>query len=367
MNTEDMAKQIQHDYIKQRYQDVLELSTGKEEKTILARDSKNGRMVIKKYLPHIQGRVYGKLIDQRHPNIVPVYEIAYGEEQCIVVLEYVSGITLKELLKEKERLPENMAVSITCQILHGLEHIHRLGIVHRDIHPGNILISSDNVVKIIDFGIARSRKENQSTDTSILGTVGFAAPEQFGFAQTDGRSDIYSVGVLLNVMLTGRFPTIAVAEGIVGEIVKKAIRISPDERYLNVQNFRESLNSSGYTRNIISADGVKRNSQRMPGFRTGKRWKQITAVIGYTFMVLFPLVLVPDAYKKASWGGGLFECFVMFITIWFPFIIISNWGDWDRKVKPFCKWEKDIMIAIRIVVAFLLIYWGLELDSLIRG
>ncbi|MCM1256313.1 MAG: protein kinase [Roseburia sp.] len=97
-----------------------------------------------------------------------------------------------------QRLPETESLDVAGQILEGLDVIHRLKLVHRDINPQNIVISSDGVVKIIDFGIGRMYKELQGRDTEFLGTAGYAAPEQFGFSQSDARTDIYSVGVILN-------------------------------------------------------------------------------------------------------------------------------------------------------------------------
>ena len=166
-NMSDMiseVKKVQYTYILNEYQDILILSESAEEKTILARGTSDGRLVTKKIMARAQGTIYERLMQQRHPNIVPVMAMAYAEEQCVVILEYISGMTLRELLQEQGRVPEQMAVSIMLQLLQGVEFIQRLGIIHRDIHPGNILISSDNVVKVIDFGIARSRKQNQSAD-----------------------------------------------------------------------------------------------------------------------------------------------------------------------------------------------------------
>lgn len=367
--TKDMSdmkvevQKAQYTYIMNEYQDILILSESAEEKTILARKISNGRLVTKKIMPRAQGTIYERLMQQRHPNIVPVMAVAYYGEQCIVILEYISGMTLRELLQERESLPEHVAVSIVLQLLQGIEFIQRLGIIHRDIHPGNILISSDNVVKLIDFGIARSRKENQSTDTSILGTVGFAAPEQFGFAQTDVRTDIYSVGVLFNVMLTGKFPTVVMASGKSGETIRKAIQISPNERFQNVEEMRRAIN------NVSSSKTEETNINyfKPPGFRTGKRWKKVIALFGYFWMILFTVVLFFDAIAKASFLGGILEIIAMLLVFWLPLLVAANWGNWSRKLWPFSKWDSDVMIVIRVIVPVILVYAGMELDTFIRA
>ena len=115
------------------------------------------------------------------------------------------------------------------QICKGLKCLHKLNIIHRDISQGNIILKDDGTIKIIDFGISRIKKENKSSNTSILGTAGFAALEQFGFRQTDERADIFSIGVLMNLMLTGELPGIKIydkSEG-VRRIILKCIEIGP--------------------------------------------------------------------------------------------------------------------------------------------
>ena len=116
----------------------------------------------------------------------------------MVTEEYISGETLDEKLHRQGVMPPELVKYYIRQLLEALEQIHAQGIVHRDISPKNVLISTDGVVKLLDFDIARRRKQNQNADTTILGTVGFASPEQYGFLQTDATADIYALGVLMN-------------------------------------------------------------------------------------------------------------------------------------------------------------------------
>ena len=128
---------------------------------------------------------------------------------------------------------------VILQVCEALLCIHEEGIVHRDIKPENIIITNDGVVKLIDYDIARIDDSAKSSDTTILGTTGYAAPEQYGIAKTDARSDIYSIGILINVMLTGEHPSKKMCSGKWQKIVNKCTRINPDERY---QNIRELMN-----------------------------------------------------------------------------------------------------------------------------
>ena len=116
------------------------------------------------------------------------------------------------------------------------------GIVHRDIKPDNIIICDDNNVKIIDFDISKIYKSNQRSDTQTLGTVGFAAPEQFGMQQSDARTDLYSLAVLLNVLLTGEHPSVKMCENKkLLKIIKKSLSINPSDRYSSAEEMFKAL------------------------------------------------------------------------------------------------------------------------------
>ncbi len=115
-----------------------------------------------------------------------------------------------------------------------------MGAVHRDIKPENIILRGRDAV-LIDFDAARIHKPTSETDTQVLGTVGFAAPEQYGISQSDLRADIYSLGVLINVMLTGEHPSRCMASGRMGRIVERCTRVNPAKRYQNVHRLMEAF------------------------------------------------------------------------------------------------------------------------------
>lgn len=143
-----------------------------------------------------------------HPNIVKVYDVSFGESLQYLVMEYVEGITLKEYIERQGRLETREAVHFVVQILRALQHAHDKGIVHRDIKPQNIMLLPNATIKVADFGIARfSRAESRNiNETSAIGSVHYISPEQARGEYTDGRADIYSVGVVLYEMLTGQLP-----------------------------------------------------------------------------------------------------------------------------------------------------------------
>ena len=154
--------------------------------------------------------------------------------------EYIDGITVGEAL-ESGTFNYDGAKKIIIDICDALEVLHTNGFVHRDIKPENIIISNNGTVKLIDFNASRINKPIASKDTTVLGTIGYAAPEQFGISQTDARADIYSLGILLNVLLTGHHPSDKIVNGLAKSIVLKCTQIDPNKRYQTVKQLRQAL------------------------------------------------------------------------------------------------------------------------------
>lgn len=181
----------------------IEISSFNESTSLVQKDK---RIYVKKKVPKCLTYIYKILAENRHKNISDIAEIFEYDDISVVIEEYINGKTLADILSEKSTTGERETKNIIGQICDGLLFLHRHNIIHRDINPNNIMITKDGMVKIIDFDISRSVKKESSKDTVVLGTVGYAAPEQFGFSQSDVRTDIYAVGVLANVMLTGKMP-----------------------------------------------------------------------------------------------------------------------------------------------------------------
>lgn len=190
-----------------------------------------------------------------HPNIVKIFDVSFGERVQFIVMEYVNGITLKEYIEQQGVVGWKEAVHFTVQILRALQHAHDNGIVHRDIKPQNVMLLQDGTVKVMDFGIARFARDNGRTvSEKAIGSVHYISPEQARGEVTDERTDLYSVGVMMFEMLTGKLPfdgesPVAIAvkqmqaeapalrslndqipEGL-EEIVVRAMKKDPDLRY----------------------------------------------------------------------------------------------------------------------------------------
>lgn len=142
-----------------------------------------------------------------HANIVKVYDVSFGDMIQYIVMEYIDGITLKEYIDQQGIIEWKDALHLTIQILKALQHAHECGIVHRDIKPQNIMLLQDGTIKVTDFGIARfSDKATRTMTEQAIGSVHYIAPEQARGDVTDGKTDIYSIGVMLYEMLTGKLP-----------------------------------------------------------------------------------------------------------------------------------------------------------------
>lgn len=204
----------------------------------VVRHKKSGtRYVFRRYSG--SGEVYRRLLPVLCPHLPQIMEAAEQDGQTAVLEEYVQGDTLAELLTGAT-LTEREARQVTMQLCQALHMLHSMGAVHRDVKPENVILRGSDAV-LIDFDAARIYKVASESDTQVLGTTGFAAPEQYGIFQSDERADIFSLGVLLNIMLTGKHPSREMAAGKMGRIVRKCTMTAPEQRYQSARALMEVL------------------------------------------------------------------------------------------------------------------------------
>ena len=204
----------------------------------VVRHKKSGtRYVFRRYSG--SGEVYRRLLPVLCPHLPQIMEAAEQDGQTAVLEEYVQGDTLAELLMGA-RLTEREARQVTMQLCQALHVLHSMGAVHRDVKPENVILRGSDAV-LIDFDAARIYKVASESDTQVLGTTGFAAPEQYGIFQSDERADIFSLGVLLNIMLPGKHPSREMAAGKMGRIVRKCTLTAPEQRYQSARALMEVL------------------------------------------------------------------------------------------------------------------------------
>lgn len=183
--------------------------------------------------------VYQKLLSYSCQYLPRTLEVAERGSENLVLEEFVEGDTLDFLLRDTLFSPGETR-KIVAQVCQALWILHSMDAVHRDIKPENIILRGADAI-LIDFDAARLYKPEHEADTQILGTTGFAAPEQYGLSQTDIRTDIYAMGVLINVMLTGEHPSKRLAEGRMGRVVERCTRVNPAKRYKNALRLMGAL------------------------------------------------------------------------------------------------------------------------------
>ena len=260
-------------FIADRYEVMSKIGAGGMSDVYKAKDHVLGRFVAIKVLKpefsedvgfvskfHTEAQSAAGL---EHPNIVNIYDVGSEDGLHYIVMEYIEGITLKTYIEKKGRLTFKEAVSIAIQVGRGIEAAHNKNIVHRDIKPQNIMISTEGKVKVMDFGIARAATSN-TIHSDVMGSVHYSSPEQARNGFIDGKSDIYSLGIVMYEMVTGRVPfdgdtTVSIAIQHLQEemvppsayapdlpislekIILKCTQKSPSRRYQNIGDLIQDL------------------------------------------------------------------------------------------------------------------------------
>lgn len=214
------------------YKDIETLDNAGRVKLVLHTGEK--KVYVKKIVDRASGEIYRRLksngMDKGY--FPAVKEITETENVFVVIEEYISGETLCEKVEKNGPVDKDTAKRYICEVLTAVGMLHKMGIVHRDITENNVMTDNDDNIKIIDFNISRNADANKKKDTQIMGTQGYAAPEQFGFFRSDERTDIYSIGVLYNFLLTGSTDlNIHRDDKKADKVIKKCTEFSPVGRY----------------------------------------------------------------------------------------------------------------------------------------
>ena len=372
-----------------------ELTVLDEKKNIvLVQDIRNSELCVKKTLDIYSHDVYEQLASVRIEGVPAVKECVADDGKLIVVEEYVQGRSLKQVLDEQGLLNAEQAYEIAVQLVDILVRLHQLepAIVHRDIKPSNIIIEKNGHVNLIDFNAARHVNADKNEDTRMLGTVYFAAPEQFGFGQSDERTDIYGLGATINYIMTGDKPGAGIAECRFSDILKKCLMVDAKDRYqsaaelrgvLDMLNYNAHTQDNGKDRTAFGGDNVAlivrvcenikfvfvnwyRKSQiskgdvnsswrkyLLPGFRSLNIISCIAAVI---VMLTFGLTVSDSKTGTPEAGGKLIiykiAAFIIMLvqTLWF-----GNYLDVRRKL-PGMKKVNAISTILTFVYAFVILF-----------
>jgi len=324
-----------------RYKILKKIGEGGMGEVYLAEDTELGRQVALKFLPthYIQDPEINTRFKREakataalsHPNLITIYDVGEHENKPYIAMEYIQGSSLRDLLI-KEELSINKIIDIASQICEGLTEAHRKGIFHRDIKPDNILIDENGQVKIADFGLAKERGKTKVTKTgSTLGTLDYMSPEQLSSGEVDHRSDIWSVGVVIYEMITGRLPfkgdyDAAVSYSIVNEkveplaryksgiseafqhIIDKALDKEKDTRYQNIADLLTDLKREKKSSVIQKPVFVKKRKHRIPVLAIVALTIFAIIAIFFTGYLLLkePTRYLPAKHRQVTFDGNIY-------------------------------------------------------------
>ncbi|AIS61831.1 serine/threonine-protein kinase [Listeria ivanovii] len=347
-------------FIEQQYKKLDELND-KENPAILTRNISSGELFVRKVLPIGYAPVIEQLKKLSSDYLPKIEVMIPSGKHLIVYEEYINGKNLADLVKKHPTFAPSEVTRLMLMLANALTELHANDIIHRDIKPSNIMISNDGILKLIDFDASRVYEIGKNQDTVNLGTIGYAAPEQYGYSQTDARSDIYSIGILMlellceKNILPGKENTTSLEK-----IAHRAASFDPDKRYQTIEEFRTAVKNDSLGPTFVSElsdfasfENLREEPEQVflpwyrniPGFRTGRTWKMVVAILGYIFL-LFGLFSEPLESSKMTHTENFFSNFVLIVP---AFIIFTNLcGIWKK--LPLLKSTSFVLRAIGIPV-----------------
>ena len=349
----DLDARLQLSY----YETVTEING--EHQITLVRHRENGRFYVKKVLSIYHPDVYRQLMEspiQGLPKIQCLYE---ENNRLTVIEEFISGINLEDLLAEKGAIPLDTVIRYSLELCHILSALHALRppIIHRDIKPENLVLTPDGHIILLDLDASRPGISKEK-DTNLLGTKGYAAPEQYGFGSSDEKTDVYALGILMNTFLWGHFEQRVFPHGPLKRIIDKCTRIDPKKRYRNMNALINALEPLAVPNNFRNFPPSK-SRFLPPGFRSGNFTHALVAIIGYIFIFDYALTL-----RITGVEGGLkvFSRIFTLISFLFLILILCDYCGLKRRIMPLSVSKKlglrilgDIILTVVFPIAFYVI------------
>lgn len=266
------------------YREVADIN--EEHGVTLVQHTETGDFFVKKTLTIYNMDVIRRLRLQSPKDMPKILEAVEHDGKVTLIEEYIHGESLERTITERHRLSEKEAADIVCQLCDIVKQLHDMqpAVIHRDIKPSNILITPDGRVKLLDINAARFATDAPE-DTVLMGTAGYAAPEQFGFSSTSPSADIYAIGVVLNRMLTGNLPKYGMPENRgMRMIVEKCTHLDPKDRYRSTKQLKHAVSGMNEPESRTSdiPDWMK---YLPPGFRNRKPLMHAVSTLLYAFVI----------------------------------------------------------------------------------
>ena len=338
---------------------------------VIVRNIYSGQYMIKRFSEPSSIELMRRLCGIRHRNLMQIYDAEIIGGLCVTLCEYVYGITLANAVTQRGVYSEREAISIIAPVCDGLKILHQHNIVHRDINPNNVMIDNTGCVKIIDYDISRTVKAHQNRDTEIMGTPGYTAPEQFGFQQTNEKADIYSCGVLLNFLLTGKLPNEQLYQGSLTPVILRCIELDPENRYANIDHLRAVLvNDKRTIRTMGKSEIEEMRFRPLPGYRSKRFFPKLMTTIAIILylcglFIFVSYIFSPEHHTKHSiqhiFALVYFTILVFGFFTRFPYLLFGDIGKYSLKMAKDLPSRKRInrlfgwlCIIIGVVLFFLM-------------
>lgn len=317
-----------------------------QKKIYLVQNEIDGLLYVQRILKYCNIEIYEMLKNIESPYLPSIYEIIEIDGEVNIIEEYINAPTLEQFIVNKE-IKEDDIYTILEHICDAVMILHNYDIIHRDIKPENIFYDKKQVV-LFDFDISRRYQVSQTKDTTVLGSVGYAAPEQFGFQQTDARTDIYAIGKLMNDLYMSVLPMNDLYEETIKSIITKATHIDPDRRYQTVDEIKNELKN------------IKKDSWKLPGFRSGRLSYEIGACIGYGFLIaciIFAEIenVKPWSIQDIGYKFLYFGIFSIVIAFCSNYRNINNYSLFHKSQYKLLRWLGILLSMFIFIFLFMII------------
>ncbi len=340
----DIKKRLSISY----YKNIADI--GGSDHVHLVRHQETGKIFVKKILSIYNRDVYKQLKSNPVKGVPKIIDYYEEDDKLTLIEEYISGVSLWELIEEKKISMDDMIryVLELCDIV-GRLHDLTPPLIHRDIKPQNIIISSSDSVFLIDFNASKHYSPGETCDTVLMGTEGFAAPEQYGFGASSSRTDIYGIGKLMKIS----FEELGIEPGttVYAPVIAQCTNLVSQLRYNSTDELKAALIECRDGKHLSLEIPPEKARLLPPGFRTFTTWKILLASTGY---ILAVSLCTQMEFKNVSSAELIFDRILCFLMLMGIILISSDYLNVQR-LFPLCK-KRNKWVKILGIVVFDLIY-----------
>lgn len=315
----------------------------KSHNIFLVQHQESKKIYVKKVLDVYNKQIYQYLSQCKIPGIPQIIELYEDNNQLILVEEFVSGSSLQEKLAANDISVESIT-HYMCELCEILEKLHSVNppIIHRDIKPSNIIITSYDHVMLLDFNAAKYFADAHTTDTILLGTKGYAAPEQYGFGASTPQTDIYASGILLKELVD----SLPEPTTVFSEIIDTCTQMNPADRFQTASALKSALQKTDHPLQSDRSEPLTWKKLVPPGYRTKTPWKIAVSSVAYLYVFWLCLSLEFENTTGVTLWVERFFCLFMVLSIIFCSFNYCN----VQRFFPLCRHKNRILHYVGIVI-----------------